>query len=407
MTMNVNAKQSVPTTKTTSSVEVLGPGKSGAAVKTLQLGLSKLGYTLAADGIYGPQTTSAVKDFQKDQGLTVDGIAGPKTQSALQKALAAKEAEAVKAAEQTPAKTETAKPSTTTAPTSTTSTTPTTSTTTTTPTTTIPTDNVEISDPNYPTVGDYVKQEFKDTMDKVVTGMHFTAELLPPVLLGEIATIKAKHELNATKRIWDLPMDPEGKWKDKARAIMDEEATLASKEIAELPMVKAMNVAAVTIKEGVVWTGQQIKNGVVWAGNTIKDGAVAVGNAVVDGAVATGVVVGKGVEAVGKGIEWTGQKIQEGSIAAGEAVKDGARAIKDGVVWTGQKIADGAEAVGEATMNGIRAVGHGARWIGHEYVEANKSVARGFLNGIKAIGDFLSGSAEKTLPKVQPTPFED
>lgn len=49
-------------------------GSRGNDVKTLQ---SKL--NLVADGIFGPITKEAVKDFQKANGLSVDGIVGPKT----------------------------------------------------------------------------------------------------------------------------------------------------------------------------------------------------------------------------------------------------------------------------------------------------------------------------------------
>ncbi len=258
-----------------------------------------------------------------------------------------------------------------------------------------PPDSVVISQPNYPTVGDYVKKEFSETMETVGNVMQGTAEVaFPPFLLGEIAAIKGKHQMNAMRQVWDLPMDPEGKWKDKARTIMDEEATLASKEIAELPAIKAAHIAAVAVKDGVVWTGQKIADGAVWAGKNI----VKAGEAVVDGAVYTGV-------AIGKGVEWTGQKIQQGAIAAGDAVKDGAVAIKDGVVWTGKKIGEGAEAVADATVSGAKAVGNGVAWVGHEYVEANKTVARGFLSGLKAIGKWFTGAADNALPATAPTPY--
>lgn len=49
-------------------------GSRGADVKTLQTKLN-----LSADGIFGPITEEAVKEFQKANGLTVDGIVGPKT----------------------------------------------------------------------------------------------------------------------------------------------------------------------------------------------------------------------------------------------------------------------------------------------------------------------------------------
>jgi peptidoglycan hydrolase-like protein with peptidoglycan-binding domain len=42
-----------------------------------------LSLNLAVDGIMGPQTRSAVRSFQEQQGLTVDGVVGPQTESAL------------------------------------------------------------------------------------------------------------------------------------------------------------------------------------------------------------------------------------------------------------------------------------------------------------------------------------
>jgi peptidoglycan hydrolase-like protein with peptidoglycan-binding domain len=53
-------------------------GEHGSAVAAMQ---QKLG--VAPDGIYGPSTLAAVKQFQKGQGLTADGRVGPATQAAL------------------------------------------------------------------------------------------------------------------------------------------------------------------------------------------------------------------------------------------------------------------------------------------------------------------------------------
>ncbi|MGB9812837.1 MAG: peptidoglycan-binding domain-containing protein [Thermovenabulum sp.] len=51
----------------------------GEDVKLLQTLLNQHGYKLKVDGIFGPKTLAAVKDFQKKNGLKVDGIVGPKT----------------------------------------------------------------------------------------------------------------------------------------------------------------------------------------------------------------------------------------------------------------------------------------------------------------------------------------
>ena len=59
-------------------------GSVGSEVTSIQNVLKKKGYyTGTVDGIFGTRTLTAVKNFQRDAGLTVDGIAGPKTLKAL------------------------------------------------------------------------------------------------------------------------------------------------------------------------------------------------------------------------------------------------------------------------------------------------------------------------------------
>lgn len=71
-------------------------GSTGTWVKTLQTDLNtdynnhsfsnapfNFSPPLMADGIFGPMTTAAVKDYQSAKGLEVDGIVGPKTWHAL------------------------------------------------------------------------------------------------------------------------------------------------------------------------------------------------------------------------------------------------------------------------------------------------------------------------------------
>lgn len=52
--------------------------------KQIQQRLKELGYYAGSiDGIIGSQSLKAIRNFQRDYGLTVDGIVGPKTLSAL------------------------------------------------------------------------------------------------------------------------------------------------------------------------------------------------------------------------------------------------------------------------------------------------------------------------------------
>ena len=63
---------------------VLKQGSSGAMVRTVQTKLKNWGYYSGAiDGIYGSRTVSAVKYFQRRNGLVADGIVGKKTASAM------------------------------------------------------------------------------------------------------------------------------------------------------------------------------------------------------------------------------------------------------------------------------------------------------------------------------------
>ena len=62
------------------SLATLRYGSKGTAVKTMQEALLTRGYTPGvADGKFGRGTEAAVKQFQKNNGLTIDGLAGKMT----------------------------------------------------------------------------------------------------------------------------------------------------------------------------------------------------------------------------------------------------------------------------------------------------------------------------------------
>src|SRR5690606_32166167 len=63
-------------------------GDTGAAVKTLQSELKQAGFLLSVDGIFGKGTETAVKAFQRGNGLVVDGVWGKASQAKLNAILA-------------------------------------------------------------------------------------------------------------------------------------------------------------------------------------------------------------------------------------------------------------------------------------------------------------------------------
>lgn len=68
------------------SLPVLSNGMGGGYVKTLQILLNKYNNAkLAEDGVFGPNTETAVKAYQKNRGLEVDGVVGAKTWAQLLK----------------------------------------------------------------------------------------------------------------------------------------------------------------------------------------------------------------------------------------------------------------------------------------------------------------------------------
>jgi peptidoglycan hydrolase-like protein with peptidoglycan-binding domain len=74
------------------ALPILRRGSKGEQVKFLQDMLNQADRKqnfgnpppLKVDGDFGPQTETAVKNFQKYYGLVIDGVVGPKTWAKLQ-----------------------------------------------------------------------------------------------------------------------------------------------------------------------------------------------------------------------------------------------------------------------------------------------------------------------------------
>lgn len=73
-----------PTLRIESEAKNIVKGDTAQNIRIVQTRLKELGYyTIRVDGIWGSKTLAAVRNFQRDYGLTVDGIVGSWTERAL------------------------------------------------------------------------------------------------------------------------------------------------------------------------------------------------------------------------------------------------------------------------------------------------------------------------------------
>jgi peptidoglycan hydrolase-like protein with peptidoglycan-binding domain/GH24 family phage-related lysozyme (muramidase) len=65
-------------------LRLTNPFTTGDDVRTLQRALAQAGIAVTTDGVFGPATDRAVRQFQASRGLVADGIVGPQTWTRLQ-----------------------------------------------------------------------------------------------------------------------------------------------------------------------------------------------------------------------------------------------------------------------------------------------------------------------------------
>jgi peptidoglycan lytic transglycosylase len=78
-----------PTWLSKANAKAKAKAKTTSVVVTIQTTLKKYGYYSGPiDGVYGADTTAAVKQLQTDLGVTADGRVGAETVAAFNKAVA-------------------------------------------------------------------------------------------------------------------------------------------------------------------------------------------------------------------------------------------------------------------------------------------------------------------------------
>lgn len=103
ITIPVSDKPSTPPGGGESQAQIiarLNAGFTTAWIAAIQEKLNRLGYSLATDGVRGPATQAAVRDFQGKHGLVQDGLPGPATNAKLDALLAPKGVVKVQALQQ-------------------------------------------------------------------------------------------------------------------------------------------------------------------------------------------------------------------------------------------------------------------------------------------------------------------
>jgi peptidoglycan hydrolase-like protein with peptidoglycan-binding domain len=58
---------------------VLGRGSTGDDVRRWQEQMARRSWIIRVDGIFGPETASVARRFQREKGLRVDGLVGSHT----------------------------------------------------------------------------------------------------------------------------------------------------------------------------------------------------------------------------------------------------------------------------------------------------------------------------------------
>jgi len=144
-------------------------------------------------------------------------------------------------------------------------------------------------------VWDFAKTEVPRAAKELGRDAAVLAIMANPLGAAPSGVIIGNHIAQANKRIMDLPMDPEGKWRDTARAIVREEMAEAKQEILDLPS-KA-------------WQGVKDVSNAVYTG--ARDAVVATGEAIVDAGEAVADGVRTAVKAVDHAVDKTVEEITE------------------------------------------------------------------------------------------------
>lgn len=295
----------------------------------------------------------------------------------------------------------------------------------------------DVNQTQYPTVGEAIENALGEAKNEFFESAKIAGVMAIPGVNVAAGVVYTRHMNEARKEIAQLPMDPEGKWKDKAREIINAHHEAAEDEIIALPGKVVSGAVDVVDKavDGAVDAAEAVWGGVTDAAEAAwdfaktevpraakelgRDAAVLAIMANPLGAAPSGVIIGNHIAQANKRImdlpmdpegKWkeTAREIVREEMAeakqeilelpgkAWQGVKDVSNAVYDGartaVIATGDAIVSAGEAVVDGVNTAVKAVDHAVDQTIAEITENFEKARKGLGAAFERFGRWIAGN---------------
>lgn len=270
---------------------------------------------------------------------------------------------------------------------------------------------VDVVNTQYPTVGEHIENVLTEAKNEFFESAKIAAVMAIPGVNVAAGLVYARHMNEARKEIAQLPMDPDGKWKAEARAIISRHHEAAEDEILALPgkiaqgAVQAVDKAVDTAVAGAeaVWDGVTDAAAAVWefaktevpkaARELGEDAAVLAIMANPLGAGPSGIIIGNHIAQANKRImdlpmDPEGQWKEEARAIIREEMAEAKQEILalPGKAW------QGVQDVSQAIYNGAR---HALIATGEAIVSAGEAIVETVDNAVDATVQAITEEFER------------